>query len=95
VAVGAVCALAILLLTAVDLLARPEPSLNLELLRHYFFGYSVSWTGALVGAAWAFGFGFCAGWTLALTRNLIIALWIFIIRGRHEIAATRDFLDHI
>jgi len=95
VAIGTACGLGIFLLTAADLLRRPEPGLNLELLGHYFPGYSLSWAGAVAGLAWAFGVGFCAGWFLAFIRNLGIAAWIFVVRGRHEIAATRDFLDHI
>jgi len=95
VAIGTACGLGVFLLTAADLLRRPEPGLNLELLGHYFPGYSLSWAGAVAGLAWAFGVGFCAGWFLAFIRNLGIAAWIFVVRGRHEIAATRDFLDRI
>jgi hypothetical protein len=95
VAIGTACGLGIFLLTAADLLRRPEPGLNLELLGHYLPGYSLSWAGALAGLAWAFGIGFCAGWFLAFIRNLGIAAWIFMVRGRHEITATRDFLDRI
>jgi hypothetical protein len=95
VALGTVCGVGILLLTAADLLRHPNPGLNLALLGQYFPGYAVSWAGALVGLAWAFAVGFCAGWFLAFIRNLGIAAWIFAVRGRHEIAATRDFLDHI
>ena len=95
VAVGTVCGLGIFLLTAADLLRHPKPGLNLALLGQYFPGYTVSWAGAFVGLAWAFAAGFCAGWFLAFVRNLGIAAWIFAVRGRHEITATRDFLDHI
>ena len=95
VAVGTVCGLGVFLFTAADLLRHPNPDLNLALLGQYFPGYAVSWAGALVGLAWAFAAGFCAGWFLAFIRNLGIAAWIFAVRGRHEIAATRDFLDHI
>jgi hypothetical protein len=95
VAFGTVCGLGVFLLTVADLLLHPNPGLNLALLGQYFPGYRVSWAGSLVGLAWAFAAGFCAGWFLAFIRNLGIAAWIFVVRGRHEIAATRDFLDHI
>ena len=95
VAVGTVCGFGVFLLTAADLLRQPKPGLNLALLGQYFPGYAVSLPGALVGLAWAFAAGFCAGWFLAFIRNLGIAAWIFAVRGRHEIAATRDFLDHM
>ena len=95
VAVGTVCGLGVFLLTAADLMRQPKPGLNLVLLGQYFPGYAVSWAGALVGLAWAFAAGFCAGWFMASVRNLGIAAWIFAVRGRHEITVTRDFLDHI
>ncbi len=95
VAVGTVGGLGVFLLTAADLLRAPGPGLNLALLAQYFPGYSVSWAGAWLGFAWAFVVGFCAGWFLALIRNLGVAVWIFVVRGRHELAETRDFLDHI
>jgi hypothetical protein len=95
VAVGTVCGLGVFLLTVVDLLGHPEPGLNLALLGQYFPGYAVSRAGALVGLVWAFATGYCVGWFLAFIRNLGIAAWIFTVRSRHEISATRDFLDHI
>jgi hypothetical protein len=95
VAVGTVLALGVFLLTIDGLLRRPEPSLNLDLLGQYFPGYSVSWTGALAGLGWAFAVGFCAGWLLAFVRNFAVAAWIFVVRSRHELAMTRDLLDHM
>jgi hypothetical protein len=95
VALGTACGLGIFLLTTADLLRHPEPGLNLGLLGQYFPGYAVSWAGAFAGLAWGFTVGFGAGWFVALIRNLVIAVWIFMVRSRHELAATRDFLDHI
>jgi hypothetical protein len=95
VAIGTVFGLGILLLTAADLLRPPGRGPNLALLGQFFPGYAVSPVGAFVGFGWAFAAGFCAGWFLALIRNLGIAVWIHVVRGRHELAATRDFLDHI
>lgn len=94
-AVGTVFGLGMFLLTAAELLRRPESRLNLGLLGQYLPGYVVSWPGAFVGFAWFFALGFCVGWLLALTRNLAIAVWIFVVRSRHEMAMTRDFLDHV
>lgn len=93
VAVGVVCGLGLLLLTAAELLRPPGPGPNLALLGHFFPGYSVSPSGALVGLAWGFAGGFCAGWFVALIRNLGIAAWILLVRSRQELAATRDLLD--
>lgn len=95
VAFGTVAGLGLLLLTAVELLRPPGPGLKLALLAQYFPGFSVTWPGAFLGLVWGFVAGFCAGWFLALVRNLGVAAWIFAVRMRHELAKTRDFLDHI
>lgn len=94
VAIGTVTGLFVFAVTALDLL-HGVPLPGLHLLAQYFRGYSVSWTGALIGFAWAFGIGFCAGWFVAFTRNLALAISLFIIRTRAELDTTRDFLDHI
>ena len=93
-AIGITSALALGLTTAVDMLLA-EPWLGLNLLGNYFAGYSVSWPGALIGAAWAFGVGFVAGWLLAFLRNLSLAISMFLVRTRAELDETSDFLDHI
>jgi hypothetical protein len=95
IAIGAACGLTIFLFTAVYLLREPEHGVGLALLSQYFKGYSVSWSGALVGLFWGFVVGFVGGWFLAFCRNLIIAASIFIIRAKSELSQTRDFLDHI
>jgi hypothetical protein len=67
----------------------------LSLLSVFFRGYRVSWLGLLIGAAWAGGMGFVAGWFLAFCRNLVYASWLIIMRARATAGQTRDFLDHI
>ncbi|MGE0555677.1 MAG: hypothetical protein AB7R55_19765 [Gemmatimonadales bacterium] len=94
VAVGVATGLAVALATAL-VLVRGADGVNLWLLRAYFAGYSVSWTGVLVGFVWAFVVGFTAGWFVAFCRNLVLAVSIFVVRTRAEIFETRDFLDHI
>lgn len=94
-AIGTAAAVVVFLVTVVYILRAPEDGFQLGLLNQYFAGYSVSFGGAVVGAAWAFVSGFVAGWFLAFCRNLVIAVSIFIIRARSEMAQTRDFLDHI
>lgn len=95
VAVGVATGLLIALLTLITLLYPPEYHRYLGLLSEYFYGYSISWQGALVGAFWGFVVGFVSGWFAAFCRNLAIATLLFITRTRSELAATRDFLDHI
>ena len=65
------------------------------MLRNYFAGYTVSWAGAFIGAAWAGFTGFVFGWFLAFARNFVLATEIVILRARAELTQTRDFLDHI
>ncbi len=94
-AVGAAAAIVVFGATAVYLLRDPQPGFDLGLLAEYFYGYTVSWLGAFVGAAWAFVAGFAAGWFAAFCHNLVIAVSLFIGRTREELRANRDFLDHI
>ena len=94
-AIGTAIALGIVGLTAFELLANPAPSINPGLLSQYFAGYTVSWTGAAIGAAWGFFVGFCAGWFTAFTRNLVMALSLFLLRSKAELDTSQDFLDHI
>ena len=68
---------------------------GLALLANYFSGYSVSVMGAFIGALWAFAVGFVTGWLIAFTRNLSLAVSLFLIRSRAELDETSDFLDHI
>jgi hypothetical protein len=95
VAIGTVCALMIVGLTAVELIGAPNAEADLSLLAEYFAGYTVSWAGAVIGGAWAFAVGFCAGWFTAFVRNLVLALSLFMMRSRAELDDSRDFLDHI
>ncbi len=93
-AIGIVLAIGIFVITAVGTFALPR-SLSLHLLAEYFAGYTVTWGGALIGAAWGFATGFVAGWFVAFVRNLVLAVSLFILRRRVELAESRDFLDHI
>ena len=94
-AIGAASALLIFCATAVTLLRHTEAVTRLDLLAVYFRGYTVSWSGALIGALWGGFAGFVFGWFTAFCRNLILAVSLFVIRTRAELARTRDFLDHV
>jgi hypothetical protein len=95
VAVGLVVGLLVFVATAIRLLVGPEESTELILLAQYFAGYTESWRGAFVGLGWGFVVGFVAGWFAAFVRNLAMAIWLLVARTRADLAATRDFLDHI
>lgn len=95
VAIATVAALLVFLVTVVTMLRPADSRINLELLSVYFRGYSVSWPGALIGAGWAAVAGFVFGWFMAFSRNFVLAVSLFVIRTRAQLAETRDFLDHI
>jgi len=83
------------LVTAVYLIRDPQPGFDLGLLSQFFTGYSVSWSGAIIGSVQAWIAGFVVGWFLAFTRNLVLAAMLFAGRSRIELEQARDFLDHI
>lgn len=93
-ATGLALGIVVFLTTALYLL-RPDPAIHLELLGQFFYGYTVSWRGALVGLAWGGLTGFVAGWFAAFCRNLALAVSLLLVRSRAELQQTRDFLDHI
>jgi hypothetical protein len=95
VAVGAVFGATIFAVTVFHVVLRPSNGLPMILLAQYFYGYQVSWTGALVGLFWGFVSGFVAGWFTAFVRNAATAVTVFRLRTKAELAHTRDFLDHI
>ena len=95
VAIGVAAGLVIFAVTAIDLALHSSPWPGLELLNQYLAGYRVTWPGALIGMAWGFVVGFCAGWFVAFIRNLVLAISLFILQTRAELDETRDFLDHI
>lgn len=95
IATGTATGLLVFLATAVYLLRPAEQAFKLGLLGQYFFGYTVSWQGALIGLGWGFFTGFVVGWFVAFCRNLVVAISLFLSYTRAELAETRDFLDHI
>jgi hypothetical protein len=95
IAVGSVLGAAIFSVTAVSTLFPEGRTFPLSLLAQYFTGYTVSWTGAFVGLGWGWFVGFVAGWFAAFCRNLFVALELWLGKTKEELAATRDFLDHI
>ena len=95
VSAGLVLGTLLFALTLVNIEMGPQEGANLGLLDHYFYGYTVSPKGALVGLFWGFVTGFVIGWFAAFVRNLTITLTIFALRTKAELSQTKDFLDHI
>ena len=94
-ATGVAGALLLAALTIVKLLSPRARDFPLGLISEYFAGFSVSWGGVLVGAVWGFTVAFVAGWFIAFSRNLALAIVAFSYRTRAEMTQTREFLDHI
>lgn len=93
-AVGITAGAALFLVTAWSLV-RGDPPYLLQSLRYVLPLYDVTWPGAILGSVSAALAAFCAAWFLAFCRNLVVALGIWLVRTRAELAQTRDFLDHI
>ena len=94
-AFGVAGALLMTLVTVAGIVLPDAGQVPLYLLEQYFEGYSVTWPGVVIGAAWGFAVAFVAGWFAAFCRNLALAISAFMIRTRAELASTREFLDHI
>lgn len=82
-------------LTIITVLKGGFPQPNLGLLAQFFWGYSLTWRGVLVGLLWGFGVGFAMGWGFALVRNAAVWIWLTVIRSRAEMEQYSDFLDHL
>lgn len=93
VATGLVAGLMVAAATLFIVVLNPEPAPRLDLLSNYFFGYTTTARGALIGFLWAFGVGFVGGWFVGFVRNFVTAVWLFFVRTRAQFS--RNFLDHI
>lgn len=81
--------------TLFHLLLQPESAPNLSLLAQYFYGYTVSLSGAAVGFFWGFVSGFVLGWFATFVRNLTVAIRMILYRTKAELARSREFFDHL
>lgn len=52
----------------------PQVGQHLQLLNHYFIGYSVTWTGSFVGLAYGAITGAAFGWAVGYLYNVVIRL---------------------
>jgi hypothetical protein len=52
----------------------PNVGLHLNLLGHYFYGYSVTWPGSVVGLVYGLVAGGLVGWIIGKVYNL--AVWL-------------------
>jgi protoporphyrinogen oxidase len=82
---------AVLLATALLILRGGETDMpTLSLLGNYFFGYSVSWAGALLGALEAGVLGFGVGYGMAGAINLLLKSYETSIKRQLELVEVLD-----
>ncbi len=67
---------------------------TLALLNQYFFGYSVTFTGSLIGLFYGFVSGFFLGWFTAFLRNFIIAIYLYVAKFKGRMIAVNNFIDY-
>lgn len=94
-AVGSVAAVLFFLMQMIFILrGEYHATQNLQLLSQFFIGYTVSFKGALIGAAYMFWWIFLFGWLFAYLRNLFLAFYVYRIKRRTEMLTFMDFIDH-
>ena len=83
VATGTLGALALFSATAWLLLLGAPPGVqvgpHLSLLAHYLPGYSVTWSGSLLGVAYGFAVGSVAGAAIGAFWNLIHHIYLLVL----------------
>ena len=83
VAIGAVCAIGLFLMTVTLLFKGAAPDAHvgphLGLLGIYMPGYSVSWGGGVIGAVYAWVAGAAIGFVWAVLWNLTHYLYIILV----------------
>jgi protoporphyrinogen oxidase len=93
---GVVAGLLLFLATALLLIQGGVMVGNtLSLLSYYFWGYSVTWPGALRAFLQAGIGGFAFGYVVATLRNWGVAAYAFLLKRRAEAEASRDLLDKL
>ena len=85
-AIGTVCALGLFVLTTVLLVKGAPPGVHigphLGLLGIYLPGYSVSWSGATIGAVYGWIIGAAIGFVVAVLWNLTHYLYVILVVAR-------------
>ena len=67
---------------------------NLALLSQFFVGYEVSFAGSFIGLVYGLIAGFILGWLIATIRNLILSIYMFVLRLKGSFSAVNDYIDN-
>jgi protoporphyrinogen oxidase len=93
---GTVAGMLLFLATLVIVLkGGPVVGPTLGLLNQYFPGYTVTFSGSIIGFVYAFVSGFTVGWGFAMFRNIIVFLYTVLIQRRAERLLLRNFLEYV
>ena len=94
IAVGAVSGLTIFLATNLLLIKGGDPiGPNLALLGQFFFGYTVTFKGSLVGLFYGFILGFILGWVTAFLRNFLLNAYLIMVNTRANLNSYFESID--
>ncbi len=75
VVIGALFGIGLFVMTAwLIVKGGSQVGLHLQLLGNYFIGYSVTWTGAIVGLLWGAALGGVVGWIIGMVYNRVVGL---------------------
>lgn len=67
---------------------------NLALLSQFFIGYEITFAGSLIGMIYGLMTGFVIGWLIAAIRNLVVTIYMNVIKVKGSMSAVNDFLDN-
>ncbi len=70
-----------------------QPGLTLSHLNQYYFGYTVTFIGSFIGLFYGFITGFILGWLIALLRNFVISIYLYIAKFRARMISVNNFID--
>ena len=93
-ALGALCGILVFAATIFLILkGGPVVGPNLALMGQFFFGYTVSAQGAVVGLAYGFVLGFILGWLIAFFRNSLVSAYLRVLKTRATLNTSLDSID--
>lgn len=93
-AVGTLCGAGVFLATVVLIIKGGDVvGPNLALLGQFFFGYTVTTSGAFIGLLYGFIVGFVLGWLIALFRNVLVSAYLVALKTRANLTSSLDSID--
>jgi hypothetical protein len=94
VALGTLCGLIVFLATIILIIKGGEVvGPNLALLGQFFFGYSVTPTGAFIGLVYGTIVGFVIGWLVGFLRNSLVSVYLLALRTKANLTSSLDSID--